>query len=461
MRITIESKFFLPICLLYLISQSTCSKKADFLNEKPNASLSTISSLDDCQKLLNNEAVFNTFDPGLGQVSTDDFYLTNSDWNLCTQSERNAYIWSKSVYPAGQVVQDWAAPYKQIWYANNVIDAIKAFNLPAEQATAGNQLRGAAIFFRSIAFYNLLQVFARPYNSVTARTDLGVPIRLSSDLNLPSVRSTVQECYDEIINDLSVAFPLLPATPSSPTQPSQAAVNGLLSRLYLVMGKYDLALQACKDCLSANSSLVDFNSISPANNTLITSGFLKEDIYHSTMYAYLSVVPALLAKVDSNLYMSYATNDLRRSVYFISKNGLPYFRGSYDKRANGYSGIAVDEIYLTMAECEARLGNITNAMTDLNTLLVKRWKTGTYQPYSASTTSDALTLILKERRKELLFRGVRWSDLRRLNFDNTTAITILRVLNGQTYTILPNDPRYVLPIPDDEISLSGIEQNPR
>jgi hypothetical protein len=56
---------------------------------------------------------------------------------------------------------------------------------------------------------------------------------------------------------------------------------------------------------------------------------------------------------------------------------------------------------------------------------------------------------------------LRWIDLRRLNTDSRYAVTLTRNLNNQIYTLPPNDQRYVLPIPDLEIKLSGIEQNPR
>ncbi|HSU50550.1 MAG TPA: RagB/SusD family nutrient uptake outer membrane protein, partial [Segetibacter sp.] len=123
-------------------------------------------------------------------------------------------------------------------------------------------------------------------------------------------------------------------------------------------------------------------------------------------------------------------------------------------------GIATDEVYLTRAECNARAGNITAAMSDLNSLMSKRWKAGAFVPFAATNTSDALTLILQERRKETLFRGLRWLDLRRLNSEGAN-ITLTRNLNGQLYTLAPNDPKYVLPIPPDVVSLSGMAQNER
>jgi hypothetical protein len=87
-------------------------------------------------------------------------------------------------------------------------------------------------------------------------------------------------------------------------------------------------------------------------------------------------------------------------------------------------------------------------------------KTGFFVPFTANNTSEALNLVLQERRKETPFRGLRWIDLRRLNNEGAN-ITLTRKVKGQVYTLPPNDPRYVLPIPPDVINLTGIVQNER
>ncbi|MBN8856731.1 MAG: RagB/SusD family nutrient uptake outer membrane protein, partial [Sphingobacteriales bacterium] len=77
------------------------------------------------------------------------------------------------------------------------------------------------------------------------------------------------------------------------------------------------------------------------------------------------------------------------------------------------------------------------------------------------SSAQALDTILVERRKELPFRGVRWTDLRRLNLEGRT-ITLTRVLNGTTYQLPPNSKLYTLPIPPDVIIFNpNMKQNPR
>ena len=100
-------------------------------------------------------------------------------------------------------------------------------------------------------------------------------------------------------------------------------------------------------------------------------------------------------------------------------------------------------------------------MADLNTLLRTRWITGAYTDMTATSADDALVKVLTERRKELVFRNVRWSDLRRLNMETRFQKTLTRTAGAQTFTLPPNDPRYVLLIPGDVITYSTLTQNPR
>lgn len=166
--------------------------------------------------------------------------------------------------------------------------------------------------------------------------------------------------------------------------------------------------------------------------------------------------------IDSNLYRSYSDSDLRKSAWFLFKNGHLNFKGSYNGSSLYlFSGLALDEIYLNKAECQVRLGQLNEGIQTLNDLLEKRFRTGTFIPDSTSDLQEALSIVLNERRKELLMRGIRWSDLRRLNADPRTAKTLIRILNSQHYELKPNSPNYVFPIEDEVIQMSGIQQNPR
>lgn len=437
-----------------------CKKEDSFLNAKPNQALFIPSTLKDLENILNDQNTFNIGDPGLGEIASDDYYLTSDIIRNEDITDRNGYLWAKQLYNVGQNINDWNVPYQQVYYANTILDNLPKVAINANQQTEANQVKGSALFFRATAFYNLVQTFAMPYDASSSSTDLGIPLRLSSDLNKKSVRPNVQQCYDQIITDLITAQPLLPIMAAYQTLPSQPAANAILARVYMAMANYSKAFQYADACLTQFGTLTDYNTLKPTPYAINTS-LLSEDIFHTSQIGWDATEPNNVGITDSTLYKSYSTNDLRKSVCFASNNGLPYFSGTYDLKYYNYSGIATDEVYLIRAECNARLGNTLAALKDLNSLLITRWQTGTYIPYTATTADLALKEILTERRKELLFRGLRWTDLRRLNKETRFAVTLTRTYNSAVYTLPPNDKRYAMPIPDNEITNSGIQQNPR
>jgi len=69
-------------------------------------------------------------------------------------------------------------------------------------------------------------------------------------------------------------------------------------------------------------------------------------------------------------------------------------------------------------------------------------------------------LILRERRKELIFRALRWSDLRRLNKETRYRVTLARTINGVVHELKYDSDRYTLQISADVINRTGMPQNP-
>ncbi|RZM11578.1 MAG: RagB/SusD family nutrient uptake outer membrane protein, partial [Pedobacter sp.] len=164
-------------------------------------------------------------------------------------------------------------------------------------------------------------------------------------------------------------------------------------------------------------------------------------------------------RIDPGLIQSYQANDLRKGLFFMQTGTNYFFKGTYHQPAL-FFGIATDEMYLILAECLIRNGRIQPGLSTLDKLLVNRFKTGSYIPAVAADGKQALKIVLEERRKELVMRGLRWMDLKRLNAEGAN-IMVTRVINNETVNLLPNDPRYALPIPEDIISLTGIAQNER
>jgi tetratricopeptide (TPR) repeat protein len=449
-------KNFKLLLIVFLLGIVACSES--FLDIKPDKKLVVPSTLDDMQALLDYFDVHNSNLPGMGELSSDDYYILYDRWNtLSSPYMKNGYVWAKEIWEGSSSI-DWNNRYKQIFYANYVLEGLEKTKRD-DDPDYYDRLKGTALFHRAHAFYQLAQEFCAPYDKSDSNDGYGLPLRLTSDLNVHTDRATVKETYERIVTDLLDALKLLPENDTYKTRPVKAAANALLSRVYLTMQEYDKALTYAEAALGADYELINFNTLK-TSAAFPMEQFNREVIFHSQMTRYTPLTNSRLI-TDSTLYRSYVNDDIRKAAWFIPLSGGYTFKGSYCGSLQIFNGLAIDECYLAKAECLARKGSVAEAISTLNKLLVTRYKTGSYTPVSVSNQQQALAIILKERRKELLFRGIRWTDLRRLNLEASTATTIYRNLNGTVYKLEPNSPNYTLPIADDVIQLSNIPQNIR
>ncbi|WP_285060078.1 RagB/SusD family nutrient uptake outer membrane protein [Pedobacter ginsengisoli] len=449
MRIILVAAFLL--CL-------SCKK---FLNEKPDSSLAVPTTIIDLQLLMDNYSDLNTKYPVSAEFQADDYY-TNA-WNYLQEYQRDQYIWGGKTFDFDP---SWQLSYQAINTCNVVLENVDKVSYKKNEVALVSQVKGSALFFRAFYFYGLVQIFSKPFDPNTAKDDLGIVLRSTSDFNVPSVRSNNEVTYQRIISDLKVSSELLPETRISPNRPTKGAAYGLLARAYLGMKDYTNAGIYAEKALNLKNQLMNFNELDATSSAPIER-FNQEVIFPMTAGGRIASFLALF--VDSTLFDLYHINDLRRNCFYHpGANNVTYFKGdydgtgyiSYDPSAYVFAGIATDEIFLIKAECLARADKVNDAMRILNELLITRWKTGTYIPFSANSINEALTHILRERRKELVFRTLRWEDLRRLQNDPIFSVTPKRLVNGQEYTLQPNSPRYVMKIPLAVIQRSGIPQNP-
>jgi tetratricopeptide (TPR) repeat protein len=444
-----------------IIVATSCSE--DWLEVKRDRSLIVPSTLKDLSLLLNDATTLAKDYIALSEISSDSYFLSDETWqSLATVVERNGYIWKEDIYEQTPDLEDWDKSYTQILTANVILAALQNIEKDASNQQEWNRVKGESLALRGRAFYNLSQLFAETYDPATASSDAGIPIRLTADVNASYARATVQETYDRITQDLSDAAEYLSELPDQKLKPSKASVFGLMARCYLNMRDYQNAKLYAEKSLSLHHAILDYNTL----DTTELFPFVRDNaevIHHSQIEPTYSVfIFAFQNYVDLELYDSYDENDLRKKLLFYDLgNGHHSFKGSYSGDVPPFSGIAVDELMLIRAECLAREGNVESAMSILNELLINRYVTGTFVPLTASDAADALRMILLERKKELVQRGLRWSDLKRLNADPAHAKTLTRELSGQVYTLPPNDPRYTMPIPEYVIQFSGIPQNDR
>lgn len=454
------------LTLLIVLFHVACNK-TDFLDDKPRSSLIVPKTLDDFTKLLDNFNIINLSGNTLAEISSDDYYLPDlKTWEgIYVAEERNAYVWKADLYEGVEQIRDWEDPYKQILYANIILEGLEK-NTEKDQSRAA-WLKGWALFVRGFALFNLTQQFAMPYDQSHSDQILGVPMRLESDVTIKAVRASLKENMDQVLSDLKQAESLLPD--KSPgldrNRPYKSAANALLARVYLAIGSYQEALNYSTKSLGFYDKLMDFSLLSSTATTPIVQ-YNDEVIYSCYPSAVSSPIfgtyrSATTTLIDSGLYSTYHDDDFRKSVFFTISTiyKKPMYKGTYTGTTRPFTGLATDEQYLIKAEFQIRTGDFEAGIATLNKLLLKRYKTG-YKPVAAESRDIALVILKTERRKELVFRGLRWQDIRRYNREGD-KITLTRKIGDWEYRLEPGSPLYALPIPDNEIRINGMQQNIR
>ncbi|SEG10889.1 RagB/SusD family nutrient uptake outer membrane protein [Algoriphagus boritolerans] len=425
-----------------------------FLDEKPSKSLVVPDTLEDIQALLDGDALMN-IDAFTLFLQSDDFELEAPGVAQLIDWQRNAVFWKGEIDSPTGVTAEYFNIYRKIFVAHFAIEELEKFSTGKSQIK--DDLMGQALFYRAYGYFTLAQLFMPDY-SKGKDMDVGIlPLRSVSQLDVAVPLAAVSQIYSEIVKNLEQALTLLPDKAKYQTRPSKVATHGLLSRVNLAMGDYDKALVNALAALNIQSELMDYNSIDPVNTYPIP--FLNEEIVFNGIQSAYSFSFSTNLLVNSEIYQSYDSMDLRKVLYFtINRDGLPNFTGSYNGNFELFSGIAVDELILTAAECLVRAGEVQKGMEYLNRLLETRWVTGSFVPFETSSSQEALEIILFERRKSLLFRSTRWLDLRRLSNEPSFHKPMAREAGGFSGKLDLSQTAYALKIPARELDFEGAGQ---
>ncbi len=174
----------------------------------------------------------------------------------------------------------WDYGYKGIAQASNIINMIEE----GQSAEIDNQL-GECYYVRGMLYFYFVRAYGRPYYQAPDK-NLGVPIvngtpdNIMTDLYLED-RATVQETYEQVINDLKKAESLMTIN-KGPAYASKGAAQAMLSRVYLYMsGTYEnpnqeyarLAVEYANDVIGSGDynllsreDFMKYNTMKPENN---------------------------------------------------------------------------------------------------------------------------------------------------------------------------------------------------
>ncbi len=429
--------------LIILISLSILTGCKDKLEYKPDSQIILPTTNADLELLLENTNVVN-LSPSLPQLSADEYFIPNlQEWQaVASIVAKNSSIWQTDIYQGdNNALSDWNSLYKEVFFANNVLDILKQYSVSED--IDKKRIKGWALFVRAYAFYEIVSTFSKGYSENTASVDLGIPLKLNANIDEIVQRSNLKQTYEQILTDAIEAGDLLQIDiiQGYRNRPSKVAAYSLLARIYLSMRNYGQSEIYADKALALYSKLTDFNTLNKTASSAFTND-AEEVIYFSRIGADGSQLTSNFGTsygIDPKVIALYNSSDLRLSIYF-QKNTLGNFiiKPINNLNRTGFTGLATDEVFLIKAECLARRNQTTLALDILNQVLIKRWnKDIPFQNITASTPALALAEVLIERRRALIWRSLRWTDLKRLNLEGKN-ILLTRKLDSETYQLEPS-----------------------
>ena len=322
---------------------------------------------------------------------------------------------------------DWTKIYEYINVANMVIDELKKVEAATdEEAINKMRVEGEAHFLRALYYFQLVNLYAKPYIPSEAATTTGIPLKLTSYIEDKEYTcSSVAAVYEQILRDLERAESCLLETPRKSVY--RADINTtylLMSRVYLYMQDYPNAKKYAQLVLDRNNYLTDLrtfdgtdNVFTADNNEVLFS--MGGHLLSNYMYGRDDTPANYPFYVSDDLVNAFAPDDLRKRLYISETPGYGYtYKKIYWGQVHAGSPCSVSdnflfrtsEAYLNLAEAAAFDNDEATARQILGQLQAKRFNTA---PTITASGNDLIDLIRKERQRELCLEGHRWFDLRR------------------------------------------------
>jgi hypothetical protein len=367
--------------------------------------------------------------------------------------------------------------YNLIYNANAALEGIEASRKLSPAIT--RQLTGEVRFLRALGYFYLVNEFG-DVPLITA-TDYTISKRLP--------RESIQNVYGFIEKELLAAKELISAnyvaansiSPSTAKlRANKSVISALLARVYIYTGQYQKAIDE-------STSLINGSEYSLLGSENIDKVFLKESkeaiwqlqsaiSYNDTYEGFtfiLNETPGEFTNrpyyLNSSLVELFDNNDLRLKNWigkFDDNSTIPattyFFAYKYKVRLTEGTTPPKEDVmifrlaeqYLIRSEAYLKLGQHSNALSDLNAI---RNRAG-LDSFESTDPNIVLNVIVKERARELFLEGHRWFDLKRLGIvDKVMSIEVPRKSANLSWK--SDQQLYPLPLNDIRANLN-LKQNP-
>lgn len=479
------------------VGLSSCGN--DWLDLEPSTSVKTdVKTVSDVEFTLNG--IYSTMQSSdaysgrlvyYGDVTGDDIQAVSS-----TKRTANAYLYAftKSNAPASY----WRIPYEMIQNCNVILKHIDKIQVLDNQKDELNDYKGQALAIRGLALFDLTKLFGYPYTMDNGASMGPCIVTDVLEKDAKPQRSTVAECYTQILKDLEESVTLLSQKFNKGKINRWAALT-LLSRVYLYHGDNAKALAAAKEAIEGaekNGYALWTNEEYPsawANDAskqkpgevlfeivnLTTDSPGKESLGY--LYAPDGYADGCVTASFYNMMLKDA-NDVRLKIINVATKdkyssssiyGRAFVNKFQPQQGENFTDaniplIRLSEAYLNAAEAAAKLtaaGNDHNAEAAryLDAIVNRA------NPDKHIVADNQITLkqVLEERRKELVGEGHRMFDLlrngmevKRIKESNKQLSKTKHTCSDEYMTIKLDNYKIVLPIPEYERNVSNIPNNP-
>lgn len=423
--------------LVFLFS---CTEKLDL---KPNQSIEAgdaLVSSDNIKAVLVGAYYYARSSGLFGSYFNEysELYATTGDLKyLGTYKQPGEFAIKEATITNSYVEYTWTEAYTLINLCNTLLDT-KTLDILDDADR--DLVEGEARFLRGWIYFDMTRFFGLPYEAGETNDQPAVPLVLIPTYEVADAikvaRNTVEQCYTQVITDLTTARDLLPE--ANGVYATTYAASAILARVYLQKGDYVNAATEANKVIENGGFILTATPLKAFNNTTNTT----EDIFAfqnntasntnwlTVMYASLNgagrgdyeIQQVFLDKFDpldlrgmlqSDTEDSYTIDEINK-MYYIGVGTILNAGGiNTSKWGNYYRNlpmIRLAEMYLIRAEA-----NFEDAGTDIGpntpTQDINAVRERAQAPlYLTDVTQDQ---IREERYLELCWEGHRLHDLKR------------------------------------------------
>lgn len=350
----------------------------------------------------------------------------------------------------------WGTTYQRLYVVNAALEGLGSSS--GLTPLVKQHLMGEAYFMRAFYYFYLVNLYG------------DVPLVLSTDYKVNAVikRTAKALVYDQIVTDLKAAQGLLGSgylkgdgikeyAPGSEerVRPNKWAATALLARTYLFMERWGDAEAAASLVLSNHTQfeLEALENVFLKNNREAIWQLQPTSSGFNTQEAEVFVISAGGPGGGNSFYLSnellkdFETRDRRKDNWVGSVHAnstIYYYPYKYKIKRSEMTDVPIieystvmrfAELYLIRSESRARLGELSNAISDIDQIRNRAGLPLVKDTNPNINQEDLVTLILKEKRIELFTEwGHRWLDLKRTGkVDEVMAKVTPKKSNGAAW----------------------------